>query len=151
MGANRRDAIRMDDAELREFVAAQKSLQVGTVAQDGGVHLSTLWFGIVDDRIVFETYTKSQKIKNLERDDRITVLLEDGDVYENLRGAMIRGRAVLVQDPDRVHALALAVLTRNQPDIPEHVLDEAATAMASKRTAVVIEADSVVSWDHTKL
>ena len=151
MSPNRRDAIRMDEDEQRDFIEAQRSLQVGTLAKDGSIHLSTLWFAILDDRIVFETYSKSQKIKNLERDDRITLLLEDGTAYEELRGVMIRGRAVLVSDHARVHPMALAVLKRNQPEIAEELLDQAAEQMAAKRTAVVIEPETVVSWDHTKL
>ena len=141
----------MNEDELRDFIEVQRSLQVGTIARDGSVHLSTLWFAVVDDRIVFETYTKSQKIKNLERDDRVTLLLEDGDVYEKLRGVMIRGRAELVSDPARVRPMALAVLKRNQTEIAEEVLDQVAEQMAAKRTAVVVEPDTVVSWDHTKL
>ena len=148
---NRRDAIRMSDREVSDFLDAQKSLQVGTIGPDGSVHLSTLWFAVLDGRIVFETYTKSQKIKNLERDDRITVLLEDGHVYENLRGVMIKGRADLVGEPERVHQLALEVLKRNQPEIPVSVLDEVAEQMAEKRTAVIVEPERIVSWDHTKL
>jgi hypothetical protein len=47
--------------------------------------------------------------------------------------------------------MALAVLRRNQPEIAEEVLDQVAEQMAAKRTAVVVEPDTVVSWDHTKL
>jgi len=148
---NRRDAIRMTDSEIELFVDSHKSLQVGTIERDGSVHLSTLWFAVVDSRIVFETYTKSQKIKNLGRDDRITVLVEDGTVYEKLRGVMIKGRAKLITDPHAVHPLALAVMRRNQPDIPEDLLSKAAEQMATKRTAVVVEPLKIVSWDHTKL
>jgi len=148
---NRRDAIRMTDEEIEAFIDSRKSLQVGTIERDGSIHLSTLWFAVVGGEIVFETYTKSQKIKNLERDSRITVLLEDGTVYEKLRGVMIKGRARLVTDRAEVHPLALAVMRRNQPDIPEDLLSTAAEQMASKRTAVVIEPLKVVSWDHTKL
>lgn len=151
MSDNRRDAIRMTDEEIEAFIDSRKSLQVGTIERDGSIHLSTLWFAVVGGEIVFETYTKSQKIKNLERDSRITVLLEDGTVYEKLRGVMIKGRARLVTDRAEVHPLALAVMRRNQPDIPEDLLSTAAEQMASKRTAVVIEPLKVVSWDHTKL
>lgn len=151
MSTNRRDAIRMSDAEVVAFLGAQKSLQVGTIERDGSIHLSTLWFALVDGSIVFETYTKSQKIRNLERDPRITVLAEDGDVYEKLRGVMIKGTARLVSEPAEVHPLALAVLTRNQPELPREVLEQAAEHMATKRTAVVVEPVKTVSWDHTKL
>ncbi len=151
MADNRRDRIRMTPGEIEAFIEAQKSLQVGTIERDGSIHLSTLWFAVVDGRIVFETYTKSQKIKNLERDPRITVLLEDGEVYERLRGVMIKGRARLESDPDKVHPLALEVMKRNQPDLDPELLDQAAAHMAAKRTAVIVEPDGIVSWDHTKL
>ena len=151
MAQNRRDAIRMGEAEVEAFIAARKSLQVGTIERDGSTHLSTLWFALVDGSIVFETYTKSQKIRNLERDSRITVLVEDGDAYENLRGVMIKGTARLVTDYDDVHPLALEVMKRNQPEIPEELLAQAAEHMSRKRTAVIVDPINVVSWDHTKL
>lgn len=151
MSSNRRDMIRMTPDEIDSFIESRKSLQVGTIEHDGSVHLSTLWFAVIDSKIVFETYTKSQKIKNLERDDRITVLLEDGLTYDTLRGVMIKGHARLVTAAGEVHPLALAVMRRNQPDLPEELLNQAAEQMALKRTAVIVEPIRVVSWDHTKL
>ena len=141
----------MNEDEVDAFIEEQKSLQVATIERDGSIHLSTLWFARVDKRVVFETYTKSQKIKNLQRDPRITLLWEDGDVYDQLRGVMIKGTARLVTDHSEVYPLALEVMKRNQPDIPEEVLEQAATQMAAKRTAVVVESQKVISWDHRKL
>ena len=60
--AKRRDAIRMSDEETWKFIEERKSLQVATLGRDGSPHLTTLWFAIVDGEIVFETFTKSQKI-----------------------------------------------------------------------------------------
>ncbi|MCY4271552.1 MAG: pyridoxamine 5'-phosphate oxidase family protein [bacterium] len=149
--AKRREKIRMTPEELEAFIEEQKSLQVATINQDGTPHLSTLWFGVVDGDIVFETYTKSQKIKNLERDGRIAVLMEDGLEYDKLRGVAINGYAELHTDPEVVHRYALAVMARNNPDVDREMLSEAAESMAQKRTAVVIKAEKTVSWDHTKL
>jgi PPOX class probable F420-dependent enzyme len=149
--AKRRDAIRMTDAEMWKFIEEQKSLQVATLGKDGMPHLTTLWFAIVDREIVFETFSKSQKILNLKRDDRISVLLEDGVEYSKLRGVSIQGRAHLEHDADKVHPYALAVMRRNQPEIPEDKLDEAAKLLASKRSAVIIKPERIISWDHNKL
>ena len=91
---SRRDQIRMSEEEQERFIDQQKSLQVATINRDGTPHLSTLWFDVVDGDLVFETFTKSQKIKNLERDPRISCLLEDGLVYEELRGIQINGTAI---------------------------------------------------------
>ncbi len=148
---NRRELIRMTDDEVWAFVETRKSLQVGTIERDGSVHLSTLWFAVVDGRIVFETFTRSQKVRNLQRDPRITLLLEDGEVYEELRGVMMKGVAHLTDDFDEVRRYAVAVMRRNQPEVPEDQLDEAARVLAVKRTAVVVEPTKIVSWDHRKL
>ena len=141
----------MTEEEVTQFIASQKSLQVATINRDGTPHLSTLWFDLVNGEIVFETFTKSQKIKNLQRDNRISCLLEDGLVYEKLRGVQINGVAELVDSPDQVHQLAKGVMARNNPEIPAEALDEVAKAMSEKRTAVVVKATKVVSWDHQKL
>jgi hypothetical protein len=60
MSKSRRDQIRLSPEEVMTFLEEQKSLQVGTLERDGSVHLSTLWFALVDGKIVFETYRKSQ-------------------------------------------------------------------------------------------
>ena len=148
--AKRRDAIRMTSEEMTQFISEQKSLQVATLNKDGTPHLSTLWFGIVDDEIVFETYTKSQKIVNLHRDSRIALLLEDGLEYEKLRGVTINGTAELYSQPEDVQKYAAAVIFRNHGiDLAD--ASNAAAALANKRTAVVVKAEKIISWDHTKL
>ena len=148
---NRRDQIRMTDDELWAFIEAQKSVQVATINRDGTPHLVPLWFAVDAGAVVLETFSKSQKVKNLERDPRISILFEDGHVYQELRGASISATAELVRDVERVHALHMKVLLRNTPEIPEHVLEEATRSMAPKKTAIVIRPEKVVSWDHTKL
>ena len=151
MGVSRRELIRMDAGEVLAFIDEQKSLQVACIGDDGWPHLTTLWFAIVDSCLAFGTYSRSQKIMNLRRNPRISVLLEDGLIYEELRGVMIKGRAVLVDEPDSVQRYARAIMERNQPDVDVEHLDEVARHWAAKRTVVVVEPDETVSWDHTKL
>ena len=146
----RRDEVTMTDAELQEFIESQKTVQVATINKDGTPHLVPLWFAVVDGDIVLETFTKSQKVVNLERDPRMTVLLEDGDVYEELRGVTLYAEAELVRDVDRVHDLHMAVLQRNT-DIPVETLDKVSRGMAPKKTAIVIKVKRSFSWDHRKL
>ncbi len=147
----RRDQIRMSVEEIWKFIEERKSLQVATLNRDGSPHLTTLWFAIMDGDVVFETYTKSQKIRNLERDPRITVLVEDGDRYDQLRGVSLSGTAELVSEPEKVHALALEVMSRNTPGVSREQLHGMAQKMAAKRTGVVVKPTRIVSWDHSKL
>lgn len=146
----RRDQVAMTDAELQDFIESQKTVQVATINKDGTPHLVPLWFAVVDGDIVLETFTKSQKVVNLARDPRMTVLLEAGEVYEELRGVTIYAEAELVQDVERVHELHMAVLTRNT-DIPVETLDKVSRGMAPKKTAIVVKVKRRFSWDHRKL
>jgi PPOX class probable F420-dependent enzyme len=147
----RRDQIRMRDDEVWDFIESRKSMQVATLNRDGSPHLTTLWFAVVDGKIVFETFTKSQKVKNLERDPRIAVLFEDGELYNKLRGVSINGRAELVSDPEQVHRLAKPVMGRNNPGLDEEQLEALVQRMAKKRSAVVVHPERILSWDHRKL
>ena len=146
-----RERIRMSDADAWDFIASRKAMQTATLNRDGSPHLTTNWFAIVDGQILFETYTKSQKIVNLRRDARIALLWEDGDLYTELRGVSLNGTATLVDDPDQVADLARHVVRRNYPETPEAEVGEAARGLARKRTGVVVRPEKIFSWDHRKL
>jgi PPOX class probable F420-dependent enzyme len=148
--AKRRDQVAMNDAEVRDFIESQKTVQVATINKDGTPHLVPLWFAIVDGDIVLETFTKSQKVVNLVRDPRLTVLLETGAVYEELKGLSIYAKAELVQDVDRVHQLHMAVLKRNT-ELTDDVIDQVSKGMAHKKTAIIVKPQRTFSWDHGKL
>ena len=145
-----RDRIRMTDEDAWNFIASRKAMQTATLNRDGSPHLTTNWFAIVDRQILFETYTKSQKIVNLRRDSRIALLWEDGDLYTELRGVSLNGTATLIDDPERVADLAQHVVRRNYPETPEDEDSEAAQSLARKRTGVVVRPEKVFSWDHRK-
>ena len=146
----RRDLIAMSEAERFAFLESRKSLSVATLNADGSPHLTVLWYGLVDGKIVIETYTKSQKIKNLERDPRIAVMAESGTEYKELRGVSIRGRAELSRDPETVRRLHSAVLRRNT-DLDEATITAAAESMLPKKTVITVHPERIMSWDHSKL
>jgi hypothetical protein len=116
-----------------------------------------MWYVVDDGRVVFRSYTKSQKIVNLRRDPRCTVLLEDGLAYAELRGVMIKGIARLVDDPAMVLGVYRSLAAKYPLVGPEPVeLDDVTLASAfgpaaAKNTAVVIDPVRVASWDHHKL
>ena len=49
--------------------------------------------GRLDGKIAFQTFRKSQKALNLRRDPRISVMLESGTRYDELKGLVIEGHA----------------------------------------------------------
>jgi hypothetical protein len=110
-----------------------------------------------DGNVVFRSFTKSQKIVNLMRDPRLSVLVEDGDTYAQLRGVMIQGIAKLITDPAYVLKIygLLAARYATIGDEPvvmnEQAIENAFGSFAPKNTAVVVEPTRITSWDHTKL
>jgi hypothetical protein len=116
-----------------------------------------MWFVMEGDTVVFRSFARSQKIVNLQRDPRLTVLAEDGDAYAELRGVMIKGEARLIEDPSYVLALygRLAGEYALVGDAPTELTDEELEAAfgraAAKNTAVVVEPIKVASWDHRKI
>jgi PPOX class probable F420-dependent enzyme len=141
----------MTDEEVDEFLAGRHVVNIATFGPDGNIHLVAMWYGFMNGHVAFETFSKSQKIRNLERDPRITCLVEAGEGYDELRGVEIVGRVTLDDDPDVVVGLAMDVVRRyygvDDPDAQR----ELAEVVAKKRTAVEIIPEKVVSWDHRKL
>jgi PPOX class probable F420-dependent enzyme len=146
----RRDAIKMSDAEIGEFLEACRDLQVASINADGTPHLVTMWYVVRDGEVAFWTYAKSQKIVNLRRDPRLTVLVATGDRYEELKGVSIVGRAELVDDPDAVLEYGKAVYERYWGPLNDTVLD-GVRAMSAKRVVVVVKPERILTWDHSKL
>jgi len=148
---SRRDIIRMTEAEVESYLTSGRDLQVASINADGTPHLVTMWFALVDGDLCFWTYGSSQKIVNLQRDPRVTVLVADGDVYEQLRGVSVAGTATVIEDRDEVNAIGEAVFEKYWMPITDEAVREGVHAMGAKRLGVRISLDKVVSWDHSKL
>jgi PPOX class probable F420-dependent enzyme len=150
-----RDAIKLTDREVEGLLAENLKVQVASVGHDGVPHLSTLFYILRDGRIAFWTYGRSQKIKNLERDPRISALVEDGVDYFELRGVSITGRAEIVRDHDEIFSIGAEVATRMVAAESFEALGdfgrETVEKQARKRVGVIVHPDKVASWDHRKM
>ena len=146
-----RDAVRMSDGEVRDFLEHAHSLQVATIGKDGAPHLTTVWFGIQDGQILFETYGKSQKVLNLRRDNRIAALAEDGTTYDKLRGVSINGTAQVIDENPRLTEAMRFLVDVHFKGQTDAQLDQTAEQMAKKRVVIAVTPEKVMSWDHTKL
>jgi PPOX class probable F420-dependent enzyme len=148
----RRDLIRMTDEEVDAFLHGRRVMNVATHNHDGTIHLVAMWYGFTPDgRPAFETFSKSQKVQNLRRDPRITVLVESGDVYEELRGVELVGSAEVTEDQDVLQPIARNVVERYMEGVGPDDVEAVAAMMARNRSAIVINVERTVSWDHTKL
>jgi PPOX class probable F420-dependent enzyme len=137
------------------FLDDAMKVQVATIGPKGEPHLTTLFYVLDEGRIAFWTYGRSQKVVNLRRDPRITLLVEDGEDYFELRGVTIQGKARLVEEYDDIRALGARVAKRmarlgEQGDLGDFG-DEIVEKQARKRIGIVVEPIKVASWDHHKM
>jgi len=150
MGVNQRAQIVMSETEITEFLERSRIITLATLGKNGTPHLTAMWYGLVDGEIWFETKGKSQKAVNVRRDPRVTVLVESGDTYDQLRGVSIEGRAEIVEDPEALFKVGVSVWERYTGPYTEE-LRPMVEAMLNKRVAIRVVPERVRSWDHRKL
>jgi PPOX class probable F420-dependent enzyme len=150
---SRRDQITMSDDEVRAFLDEERIVTCASFGPRGWPHLMPLWYVVRDATLWSWTYAKSQKVKNLERDPRATLLIETGIEYQELRGVQIEAEAELIRDIDRIVDYAKELTIRYSEGIESVEGDAAASlrAQAPKRVAVHFHPKRIATWDHRKL
>jgi PPOX class probable F420-dependent enzyme len=150
---SRRDQITLSEAEQAEVLDSERVVVVSSIGPRGWPHSMPMWFVVRDGEIWVWSYAKSQKVRNLERDPRATLLVETGFEYVELRGIQIEAQAELVRDPDRVAEFGAELTIRYSEGIDSVEGDAAAAlrAQATKRVAIRFEPIRVATWDHRKL
>jgi PPOX class probable F420-dependent enzyme len=147
-----RASVSMSESEVADYLEASMKVQVASIGPDGAPHLTTLFYVVDEGRIAFWTYASSQKIKNLERDPRISCLVETGTDYFELGGVSITGSAEIVRDKDRIRQIGTAVTHAmsggvDLGDLGRDIVEK----QVQKRVAVIVTPTKVASWDHSKM
>jgi PPOX class probable F420-dependent enzyme len=141
----------MTDEELRDFLAEQMIVSCATTGPKGRPHLVPLWYVPDGVEMTGWTYRKSQKAKNLERDPRATLQVEDGVQYHELRGVMLECDVELENDAERVADYGLSLFRRYTGAELTGDAREGVLAQAPKRVGLRFVPTRIVSWDHGKL
>ncbi len=151
----RRDQIQMTDAEIRGFLRTRKTIILSSIGRDGVPHPMPMWFVADDDLVVsMATFRGTQKIVNLQRDPRVSLLVESGREYAELKGVVIYGTAELSEDTDAIIASLEAASQKETSEADagtRAAMKESIRKSASKRILIRVRPDRIISWDHSKL
>jgi PPOX class probable F420-dependent enzyme len=140
----------MTNEQISTFIEQQRTATLATIGPAGLPHLVAMWFAVIDGSIWFETKQRSQKAANLRRDPRLTVLIESGNVYGELRGVSLEGRARVVDDPEALWAVGVNLWERYNGPFSE-ATRPAVEQMIHNRVAVQVRSERIRSWDHRHL
>ncbi|MBD3649609.1 MAG: pyridoxamine 5'-phosphate oxidase family protein [Pseudomonadales bacterium] len=151
---SRRDKIRMTEEEIREFIADARTMILVSNGNYGYPHPMPMWYAVdADNTVYMTTFRKSQKVNNIRRDPKVTLLVESGDQYQELKSVLIYATAEIIDDLDTtIETLGRVSVTRG--DLKAEQLEAARDALAknaSKRVTLKFTPEKVVSWDHSKL
>lgn len=148
---SRRDQISLTPDEQREYLERSHTIVLGTLDPRGYPHLVAMWYVVEPDgAVAMTTFGKSQKVRNLERDPRCSLLVESEKTYDKLKGLFLRGRAEIVRDPAVILDTLLRINRKYQQG-PEDLIRPVFEKQAQKRVLLRIRPERVASWDHAKL
>jgi hypothetical protein len=175
---SRREQIKMSMAEVALFLSEERTVTCATMGPRGWPHLMPLWYvlrepdalgkstfsevdadgGVPVPRVWAWTYAVSQKVRNLERDARVSLQVEAGEQYQELRGVMLECEAVIHRDIETVGTLGQEIFRRYaspRGEPPVGALPQEVAAMvdkqAAKRVALEFVEQRRATWDHRKL
>jgi hypothetical protein len=135
--------VSMSDAELAEFLSNAWTARVATVSADGWPHAIPLWFVWHQGTLFVNTTRGNRTVRNLEADARAAVAIDDGERYDELRGAVLRGQmAEAGGDLDAVtEAFGAKYFGGNQPHFTQW----------RNRFFLAMEPEHISSWDFRKI
>jgi PPOX class probable F420-dependent enzyme len=94
-------------AKARAFLQEKRFAVLGTINPDSTPQLSAMWYELDGDEILMNTKVGRVKERNLRRDPRISICIEDGYNYLTLSGT-----AQLIDDQARAQADIKRLATR---------------------------------------
>ncbi|BCM71840.1 MULTISPECIES: PPOX class F420-dependent oxidoreductase [Streptomyces] len=104
-------ADKMTDEEWRAFVSeGTRTGKLSTVRADGSPHVAPIWFLLDGDDLVFTTGKDTVKGRNLARDGRIALCVDDD--RPPFHFAVLNGRARLSEDLADVRLWATRIAAR---------------------------------------
>jgi PPOX class probable F420-dependent enzyme len=99
---------RMEPEEARAFLMeGTRTGRLATVRRDGRPHVMPVWFVLDGDDLVFTTHSATVKGRNLRRDGRVAVCVDDD--RPPYAFVMVEGRATLSEDLDELRRWATAI------------------------------------------
>lgn len=148
--------LRLDETEVDALMRAESRLRIATIGPGDDINLTPMTFGWAGGRVY--VFARGQKIANLRRNPKTTVLVDTGEHWRELKGVMMRGSAVVLEDEAAEQAdphLAEARLDlgarHGLEDDAGRVKPYGASAAGRSRRWIVFTPERIVSWDNARL
>ena len=95
-----------------EFLKSQKVLRLATVGKNKTPHIVPVWYLYSSKKIYIGTYTRTQKVKNIRKNERVGFCVDVGINAPNIFGVKGEGNANLILEEKMVKKIATKILLR---------------------------------------
>jgi aminopeptidase N len=135
----------MTEEELVSFFEQAQFARLGTINEDGTIHIAPIFFKYQDGQILMATQDPSRKVRNIKRNKNVTVLIDKTEVP--FKGALIYGTAEL--DYEDVIPKRIAIFERR---LSREEAETYARRLSSKWQCVIVRITPVhvASFDYSK-
>ena len=139
----------MAPEERETFLRDERTCRVASVGGDGSPHVTPLWFVWDGASLWLTSIVRSQRWTDLQRDGRVSVIVDTGHDFMELRGVEIKGRAEVVGEVPRTGE------PNAELEVPERLFaDKYAGGRVhhdGRHAWLRITPEKMVSWDFRKL
>ena len=135
----------LTEDELRSFLDLAMFARLGTINEDGSIHIAPIFFKYTDGQILMATQEPSRKVRNIKRNRNVSVLIDKTEVP--FKGALIYGVAEL--DYEDVIAKRITIFERR---LSREDAETYAKRLSSKWKCVIIRINPthITSFDYSK-
>jgi Pyridoxamine 5'-phosphate oxidase len=91
----------MSPDERDAFLSTERTCRVASIGRDGSPHVTPLWFVWDGHALWLTSIVSSQRWRDLQRDNRVSVIVDAGVDFMELRGVELRGVVDVVGEVPR--------------------------------------------------
>ena len=95
-----------------EFLKEQKILRLATISKNKTPHIVPVWYMYSAKKFYIGTNTRTQKAKNLKKNNRVSFCIDKGVNAPNIYGVMGQGKSNLILEEEKVKTIAKKILLR---------------------------------------
>ncbi len=131
--------------EIEIFLSQHRFARLGTINEDGTIHLAPIYFKYDKSEFILGTQNASRRVRNIKQNPNVTLLIDDTN--PPYKAVLVYGKAVL--DYDNVIQKRTAIF--EQFETKEEAI-QSAEGICNKWSSVVIriKPNRIVSFDYSK-
>ena len=138
--------VKLTKEEAHAFLDSRPGwLILSTIGADGFPHSIPIGYFRLGEQIYVGGRTGTQRAKNIERNPKVSALIESGGTMQDIKGVLIQGEADIVSEPDEV--LPLMREGAKQRGTPE---DQLPTEARPGVAYIRVTPRRFISWDYSR-